>query len=52
MSREGSEDWKPRMEVDETGEWPHGFCIKHSIPVAEKVSGYIEEIVSRDVESS
>ncbi|QDS70166.1 hypothetical protein FKW77_006108 [Venturia effusa] len=43
--RGGEEDWRPRMEVDTTG-LPHGFCIEHSVPVAEKVAVYIREIVS------
>jgi hypothetical protein len=45
------EKWKPKMEVDEQG-WPHAFCIKHSIPVAERVTGYIEDIVEQDMSSS
>lgn len=40
----GEEEWRPKMEVDTTG-LPHGFCIEHSVPVAEKVAGYIREIV-------
>jgi hypothetical protein len=47
MNSEG-EDWKPMMEVDEEEGWPHGFCIRHSIPVAERVKGYIDDIVLRD----
>ncbi|KAF2730324.1 hypothetical protein EJ04DRAFT_515324 [Polyplosphaeria fusca] len=43
------EEWKPKMEVDETGEWPHGFCIRHGVPVAERVKDYVEEIVEGDV---
>lgn len=46
------EPWKPKMEIDETHGWPHGFCIKHSIPVAERVCGYVEDIVQRDLEGS
>lgn len=44
---EGVEEWKPVMEVDEVEGWPHGFCIKHSVPVAEKVCGYVLDIVER-----
>lgn len=42
------EDWKPAMEVDETEAWPHGFCIKHGVPVAERVAGYVRGIVTQD----
>ena len=47
--RNEDEQWKPLMEVDETG-LPHGFCIdpQHSIAVAEKVADYIEEIIVQD----
>jgi hypothetical protein len=38
------------MEVDETGEWPHGFCLKHSVPVAERTAQYVAEIVAADVQ--
>lgn len=44
-SSESESNWKPKMEIDEHEGWPHGFCIKHSIPVAEKVRGYVDEIV-------
>lgn len=44
----GEDAWKPVMEVDERGEWPHGFCIRHSVPVAEKVAGYVRGIVEMD----
>jgi pimeloyl-ACP methyl ester carboxylesterase len=46
LMKGGEEEWRPKMEVDETG-IPHGFCIEHSVPVAEKVAGYIREIVKR-----
>lgn len=44
------EDWKPVMEVDEREGWPHGFCIAHSVPVAERVAGYVRGMVARDTE--
>ncbi|KAI9818416.1 MAG: hypothetical protein M1827_000475 [Pycnora praestabilis] len=39
-------DWKPKMDIDDQ-EVPHGFCLerKHSLMVAEKVKGSVEEIV-------
>lgn len=47
------ERWRPRMEIQELkdGEeiWDHGFCIRHSMPVAEKCMEYIEEIVRLDI---
>jgi hypothetical protein len=43
------ENWKPVMEVDEREGWPHGFCIRHGVPVAERVAGYVREIVRQDV---
>ncbi|KAE9969286.1 hypothetical protein EG328_006965 [Venturia inaequalis] len=46
LKKGGEEGWRPRMEVDGTGV-PHGFCIRHSVPVAEKVAGYVGEIVGR-----
>lgn len=42
------ESWKPVMEVDEREGWPHGFCIDHSVPVAEKVAGYVRGMVARE----
>ncbi|KAF2637702.1 hypothetical protein P280DRAFT_457286 [Massarina eburnea CBS 473.64] len=39
------EEWKPVMDIDEEEGWPHGFCIKHSVPVAERVVDYVKEIV-------
>jgi len=48
---EGGETWKPKMEVD-GNEIPHGFCIDHSVTVAEKVAGYLREIVEADGASS
>ncbi|KAF2272334.1 uncharacterized protein EI97DRAFT_231583 [Westerdykella ornata] len=50
--RNGSPDWLPRMEVDESEGWPHGFCIRHSIPVAERVCSYVRDIVERDLGAS
>lgn len=44
LMKGGEEEWRPKMEVDTTG-LPHGFCIEHSVPVAEKVACYIREIV-------
>lgn len=43
------EEWKPVMEIDEDEGWPHGFCIKHSVPVAERVYGYVKGIVESDM---
>ncbi|KIW09403.1 uncharacterized protein PV09_00297 [Verruconis gallopava] len=40
----GGDHWKPKMEIDQNG-IPHGFCISHSIPIAEKVRQYVKEIV-------
>lgn len=45
------EEWKPIMEIDERENWPHGFCINHSVPVAEKVAGYVRDIVEQDMQS-
>ena len=42
------EEWKPVMEIDEKEGWPHAFCIKHSIPVAERVAEYVRGIVEVD----
>lgn len=42
------EDWKPVMEIDEREGWPHGFCIAHGVPVAERVAGYVRGIVAKD----
>ena len=42
------EDWKPVMEIDEREGWPHGFCIAHGVPVAERVAGYVRAIVAKD----
>ncbi|KAL8941182.1 MAG: hypothetical protein Q9211_001921 [Gyalolechia sp. 1 TL-2023] len=38
------EDWKPDMFIDD-GRIPHGFCIKHSEVVAEKVQRWVEGII-------
>lgn len=46
--REG-EEWKPVMEIDDLG-IPHGFCIRHSDKVAEKVVAYVMEVVNVDLE--
>jgi hypothetical protein len=46
---EFGENWKPVMEVDEREGWPHGFCIRHGVPVAERVAGYVRQIVRQDV---
>jgi hypothetical protein len=43
------ENWKPVMEVDEREGWPHGFCIRHGVPVAERVAGYVRDIVAQDM---
>ncbi|KAF2680598.1 hypothetical protein K458DRAFT_311304 [Lentithecium fluviatile CBS 122367] len=42
------EEWKPLMEIDEDEGWPHGFCIRHSVPVAERVFGYVQHIIEID----
>ncbi|KAI8940740.1 hypothetical protein NX059_002005 [Plenodomus lindquistii] len=44
----GVEEWKPIMETDEREGWPHGFCIRHGVPVAEKVAGWVRDIVRQD----
>ncbi|KAH3984706.1 hypothetical protein HBI25_069880 [Parastagonospora nodorum] len=46
---EGPESWKPVMEVDETEGWVHSFCVRHGVPVAERVAGYVRGIVERDL---
>ncbi|KAL8939558.1 MAG: hypothetical protein Q9216_003289 [Gyalolechia sp. 2 TL-2023] len=38
------EEWKPSMFIDD-GRIPHGFCIKHSEVVAEKVQTWVEDII-------
>ncbi|CAO2649391.1 Nn.00g067760.m01.CDS01 [Neocucurbitaria sp. VM-36] len=43
------ENWKPVMEIDDREGWPHGFCISHSVPVAERVAGYVRDIVGQDM---
>ncbi|KAF2715148.1 hypothetical protein K504DRAFT_457316 [Pleomassaria siparia CBS 279.74] len=48
--QEDDEVWKPKMEIDFEYGWPHGFCIKHSVPVAERVCGYVEDIIRSDLE--
>lgn len=45
---DNTEQWRPVMEVDEREGWPHGFCIRHSVPVAERVGKYISEMVEAD----
>ncbi|OAL51205.1 hypothetical protein IQ07DRAFT_537816 [Pyrenochaeta sp. DS3sAY3a] len=42
------ENWKPIMEIADREGWPHGFCIRHGVPVAETVAGYVKGIVARD----
>ncbi|KAF1953189.1 hypothetical protein CC80DRAFT_494808 [Byssothecium circinans] len=42
------EEWKPVMEIDEEEGWQHGFCIRDSVPVAERVFGYVRDIVEVD----
>jgi hypothetical protein len=44
----GEDSWKPIMEIDEREGWPHGFCIRHGVPVAERVAGYVKSIVAQD----
>ena len=36
---------KPLMEIDTNGV-PHGFCIRHSAQIAEKVAEYVTEIAN------
>ncbi|KAF1940100.1 hypothetical protein EJ02DRAFT_456275 [Clathrospora elynae] len=43
------ENWKPVMEIDEREGWPHGFCIQHGVPVAERVARWVREIVAQDM---
>lgn len=50
-SVEVGEEWKPIMEIDEREDWPHGFCLNHSVPVAEKVAGYVRDIIAQDMHS-
>ncbi|KAL8904867.1 MAG: hypothetical protein Q9207_002990 [Kuettlingeria erythrocarpa] len=38
------EEWKPTMIIDD-GRIPHGFCLKHSETVAEKVRSWVEDII-------
>lgn len=45
---DGGEAWRPVMEVDAQGGYVHGFCIEQSIPVAEKVGGWVREMMERD----
>ncbi|KAH7390533.1 hypothetical protein BKA66DRAFT_547981 [Pyrenochaeta sp. MPI-SDFR-AT-0127] len=42
------DSWKPLMEIDDREGWPHGFCIRHGVPVAEKVVEYVRDIVAQD----
>jgi len=46
---ESDDGWKPWMEIDKL-EVPHGFCIDHSVPVADKVKEYLDVIVKMDAE--
>lgn len=46
-SRAAEDAWKPLMEVDVKEGWTHSFCIYQSVPVAERVVEYIEELVRR-----
>ncbi|KAI4137776.1 MAG: hypothetical protein L6R39_007107 [Caloplaca ligustica] len=43
-SLSSEDEWKPTMLIDE-GRIPHGFCLKHSEIVAEKVRGWVEDII-------
>ncbi|KAK4548431.1 hypothetical protein LTR36_009341 [Oleoguttula mirabilis] len=47
LGRRGSvgEENKPLMEIDRNGV-PHGFCIRHSEVIAEKVAEYVTEIAN------
>ena len=42
------ENWKPIMEIDEREGFPHGFCLRHGVPVAEKAAQYVADIVAND----
>ena len=42
------EEWKPVMEIDAEEGWVHGFCIRQSVPVAERVAGWVREIIEED----
>ena len=46
---EGDGIWRPVMEVDEEKGWVHGFCIKQSVSVAEKVCEWLKDIIQRDL---
>ncbi|KAF9734168.1 hypothetical protein PMIN06_010427 [Paraphaeosphaeria minitans] len=43
-----SEAWKPVMEIDCSEGWEHGFCIRQSIPVAEKVGDWVRAMIEGD----
>jgi len=38
------DDWKPWMEIDKL-DTPHGFCIDHSVPIADKCKEFIDRIL-------
>lgn len=41
------EEWKPVMEIDQTG-ITHDFSIRHAKQVAEKVAGWVGEVIALD----
>lgn len=45
----GAQDWKPVMEVDQREGWPHSFCIRHAVPVAERAAAFVRDIIARDI---
>lgn len=45
---EGEDAWKPVMEIDTLEGWEHGFCIRQSVPVAERVGRWVSGILERD----
>ncbi|KAL9604252.1 MAG: hypothetical protein Q9219_000650 [cf. Caloplaca sp. 3 TL-2023] len=44
LASSAEEGWKPTMFIDD-GRIPHGFCIKHSEIMSEKVCQWVEEII-------
>ncbi|KAK7189965.1 hypothetical protein PSPO01_03686 [Paraphaeosphaeria sporulosa] len=44
----GNDAWKPVMEIDTSKGWEHGFCIRQSVPVAERVGGWLREMIEGD----
>ncbi|KAF8865368.1 hypothetical protein BDZ45DRAFT_684400 [Acephala macrosclerotiorum] len=42
------EMWKPVMEIEETG-IPHDFCIRGGVKVAERVVGWVRDVIVADI---